>query len=489
MPASFVPSPAELLRVLPEILLVAFGTLLMVLEPLTAPGAKSRLGKIGLGGLLAALWAAVVAHSSSGAAFQGMLVVDDFATFFRVLVIVVGILATLSSFEYLKRERAESGEYYALMLYSVFGQCLMVAANELILIFIGLEISSIATYVLAGYLRDDKRNNESALKYFLLGSFATAFLLYGIAWIYGSTGATNLADIRRVLTTPEIAPAGIAVGAAAALMLVGFAFKVSAAPFQVWTPDVYQGAPAPVTAFMSAAPKAAAFATFLRVFMTAFEPAADRWVPVVWGVALATMVVGNFAALAQTNLKRLLAYSSIAHAGYVLVAVAAHSETGVQAVMFYLAAYSFMNVGAFAVVTGFAREREQYVNVDDLAGLGARQPVTAALLTIFLLSLIGVPLTGGFFGKFYIFKAAIDANLLWLAVLGLLTSVVAAYYYLRVIVVMYMHEPGESTENLPPLSAGLKAAIWISALATLALGVYPSLALDFAGRAAAALAR
>jgi NADH-quinone oxidoreductase subunit N len=201
------------------------------------------------------------------------------------------------------------------------------------------------------------------------------------------------------------------------------------------------------------------------------------------------MAVGNFAALAQTNLKRLLAYSSIAHAGYVLVAVAAHSETGVQAVMFYLAAYSFMNVGAFAVVTGFAREREQYVNVDDLAGLGARQPATAALLTIFLLSLIGVPLTGGFFGKFYIFKAAIDAKLLWLAVLGLLTSVVAAYYYLRVIVVMYMHEPGESTENLPPLSAGLKAAIWISALATLALGVYPSLALDFAGRAATTLAR
>lgn len=489
MPANFVPSPAELLRLLPEILLVAFGTLLMVLEPLTSPGAKSRLGKIALGGLLAALWAAVVAHSSPGTAFQGMLVIDGFATFFRVLVIGVGILATLSSFEYLKRERAESGEYYALILYSVSGQCLMVAANELILIFLGLEISSIATYVLAGYLRDDKRNNESALKYFLLGSFATAFLLYGIAWIYGSTGATNLADIRRVLTTPEIAPAGIAVGAAAALMLVGFAFKVSAAPFHVWTPDVYQGAPAPVTAFMSAGPKAAAFATFLRVFMTAFEPAADRWVPVVWGVALATMVVGNFAALAQTNLKRLLAYSSIAHAGYVLVAVAAHSETGVQAVMFYLAAYSFMNVGAFAVVTSFAREREQYVNVDDLAGLGARQPVTAALLTVFLLSLIGVPLTGGFFGKFYIFKAAIDANLLWLAVLGLLTSVVAAYYYLRVIVVMYMHEPGESTENLPPLSAGLKTAIWISAAATLALGVYPSLALDFAGRAAAALAR
>ncbi len=484
MPANFVPTPAELFRVLPEILLVVCGTLLMVLEPLTAEGAKGRLGKIGLGGLLAALWAAVVASSNPGAAFQGMLAVDGFATFFRVLVIVVGVLATLSSFEYLKRERAESGEYYALILYSVAGQCLMVAANELIMIFIGLEISSIATYVLAGYLRDDKRNNESALKYFLLGSFATAFLLYGIAWIYGSTGTTDLTDIRRVLMAPELAPAGIAVGVSAALMLVGFTFKVSAAPMQIWTPDVYQGAPAPVSAFMSAGPKAAAFAALLRVFMTAFEPAAGRWAPVVWIVALATMVVGNFAALGQTNIKRLLAYSSIAHAGYVLVAVAAHSRMGIQAVMFYLASYAFMNVGAFAVVTHFARERERYVDVDDLAGLGVRQPVTAALLTVFLLSLIGVPLTGGFFGKFYVFKAAIGANLIWLTVLGLLNSAVAAYYYLRVIVVMYMHEPGASTEGLQPLSSGVKVAVWASALATLALGIYPSPVLDFAGRAA-----
>jgi NADH-quinone oxidoreductase subunit N len=470
--------------VLPEILLVVFGTLVMVLEPLTGVSGKARLGRIGLGGLAAALWAAVVAQSDPGPAFQGMVIVDGFATFFRVLVIVVGILAVLISFEYLKRERAESGEYYALILFSVAGQCLMAVANELIMIFIGLEISSIATYVLAGYLRDDKRNNESAVKYFLLGSFATAFLLYGIAWIYGSTGTTDLAEIRRVLAAPEIAPAGIAVGAAAALILVGLFFKVSAAPFQIWAPDVYQGAPAPVTAFMSAGPKAAAFAVFLRIFMTAFQPAASRWVSIVWVAALATMVVGNFAALAQANLKRLLAYSSIAHAGYVLVAVAAHSETGVQAVMFYLAAYAFMNVGAFAVVSHLAREGERYVAVDDLAGLGSRQPVTAALLTVFLLSLIGVPLTGGFFGKFYVFKAAIDANLIWLAVLGLLNSAVAAYYYLRLVVVMYMHEPGASTEDLPPLTAAVKAAVWGSALATLVLGMYPSVVLDFAARAA-----
>ncbi|MBI4874459.1 MAG: NADH-quinone oxidoreductase subunit N [Acidobacteria bacterium] len=483
MPASFVPSPAEWFRILPEILLVVFGTLLMLLEPLTSAAGKGRLGRIGLGGLLAALWAAVVAWSNPGSAFQGMLVVDGFATFFRVLAIVVGILAALSSFEYLKRERAESGEYYALILYSVAGQCLMVSARELIMIFIGLEISSIATYVLAGYLRDDKRNNEAALKYFLLGSFATAFLLYGIAWTYGLTGTTDLTDIGRVLAAREIAPPGLAVGAAAALLLVGLSFKVSAAPFQVWTPDVYQGAPAPVSAFLSAGPKAAAFAVLLRVFMTAFAPAADRWQPVIWALALATMVVGNFAALTQTNLKRLLAYSSIAHAGYVLVAVTANTHVGVQAAMFYLASYAFMNVGAFAVVTHFARERERWVEVRDLAGLGARQPATAALMTIFLLSLIGVPLTAGFFGKFYIFKAALGANLIWLTILGLLNSAVAAYYYLRILVVMYMHEPGESTEDLAPLSAGVWIAVWSSAAATLILGVYPSLILDFAGRA------
>jgi NADH-quinone oxidoreductase subunit N len=353
----------------------------------------------------------------------------------------------------------------------------MVSANELITVFIGLEISSIASYVLAGYLRDDRRNNESAIKYFLLGSFATAFLLYGIAFIYGATGTTDLGEIRNVA-----APAGIAVGASAALMLVGFAFKVSAAPLQIWTPDVYQGAPAPVAGFLSAGPKAAAFAVFLRVFLTAFEPAADRWTPVVWAVALATMVVGNFAALAQTNLKRLLAYSSIAHAGYVLVAVAAHSPVGVHAVMFYLAAYAFMNVGAFAVVTHIGGQGERHVEVDDLAGLGARQPVTAALFTVLLLSLVGIPLTAGFFGKFYIFRAAIGADLLWLSVLGLLNSAVAAYYYLRLLVVMYMREPAGDAAELPPLAGGPGAALWIAAAATLALGVWPGLALDFAGR-------
>jgi NADH-quinone oxidoreductase subunit N len=419
-----------------------------------------------------------------GLGFSNMVIVDGFATFFRVLVIAVGIMTIFASTHYLRQERANPGEYYALVVFSVVGQCVMVTANELIMVFIGLEISSIATYILAGYLRDDKRNNESALKYFLLGSFATAFLLYGIAWIYGVTGSTNLDEIRRVLMTPEIAPSMALVGLSAALMFVGFAFKVSAAPFQVWAPDVYQGAPAPVSAFMSAGPKAAAFAVFIRVFVTAYGPIANRWEPFVWFSALLTMFIGNFAALTQSNIKRLLAYSSIAHAGYVMVAVTANTEIATAAAMFYLAAYALMNVGAFAVVTYFARQGEKFVNVDDLGGLGFKQPMVAAMLTIFLLSLIGVPLTAGFFGKFYIFKAALDSNLIWLTVLGLLNSAVAAYYYLRVIVVMYMHEPSEATNTAPALSPGLRVTMLAAAVGTVLLGIFPSALLEFAGRSA-----
>jgi NADH-quinone oxidoreductase subunit N len=263
-------------------------------------------------------------------------------------------------------------------------------------------------------------------------------------------------------------------------MFVGFAFKVSAAPFQIWAPDVYQGAPAPVTAFMSAGPKAAAFAVFVRVFMTAFGPIFERWEPFVWTSALLTMIIGNFAALMQSNIKRLLAYSSIANAGYVMVAIAAHSQIGTSAVLFYLAAYALMNIGAFAVVAHFSRQGEKFVNVEDLSGLGWKQPVTAALFSIFLLSFIGVPMTAGFFGKLYIFKAALDANLIWLAVLGLLNSAVAAYYYLRILVVMYMHEPGESMDTLQPASAGITVALWASAAGTLAVGIFPSGLLNIA---------
>jgi len=479
--ANFLPTSVDYARFLPEILLTLAGTLIMFLEALRPEGKKSNAGVFAIVALVMALPAALMA--TPGPAFQGMLVVDGMATFFRTLVIVVGLLVVFSSTDYLRREKQETGEYYALVLFSIVGQCVMVTANELIMIFIGLEISSIASYILAGYLRDDARNNESALKYFLLGSFATAFLLYGVAWIYGATGSTNLTEIRRALTSGAAPPEAM-IGVAAALIFVGLAFKISAAPFQGWAPDVYQGAPAPVSAFLTVGPKAAAFAVLMRVFLGTLETAAPHWMPAIWVCALATMVVGNFAAIMQSNIKRLLAYSSIAHAGYVLVAVAANSGTGSAAVMFYLAAYAFTNIGAFAVVTYFGRAGEKYVGIDDFSGLAQRQPAMAAMLTIFLLSLIGVPLTGGFFGKFYIFKAALDANLIWLTVLGLLNSAVAAYYYLRILVVMYMREPGESVEKLPPAGALLQIAVYGSAVGTVLLGVFPSLVLDFANRAA-----
>jgi NADH-quinone oxidoreductase subunit N len=468
------------LRFLPEIILTVMGTLLMVLDPVIHKRSSNAFGHISLLALLLALGGTVYSYGVAGPAFGGMLMVDGFATFFRVLVIVVGILTVFPSYRFLARQDAETSEYHALLLFSIAGQCLMADANDLIIVFIGLEISSIASYVLAGYLRDDKRANEAALKYFLLGSFATGFFLYGVAWTYGLTKSVNLTVVRDVFLHQPVD--ATFVGVAAALMFVGLAFKVSAAPFQIWAPDVYQGAPTPVSAFLSAGPKAAAFAIFLRIFMTAFQPIGDKWQPLVWTAALASMCVGNFAALLQTNIKRMLAYSSIAHAGYVLVALTARSETGTAAAMFYLAGYAFMNVGAFAAVSVLTGKGERYQNIDDFKGLARKQPMTAALFTIFLLSLIGVPLTGGFFGKFYIFKAALDSHLIWLSVLGLLNSAVGAYYYLRILVVMYMHEPGEAVEAAEPLSPGLRIALLLPAMGTLLLGIFPSWVLEFAGK-------
>jgi NADH-quinone oxidoreductase subunit N len=483
VPDNLFPAGVEYFRILPEIILTLVGVLIMFLEAVLSDRQKGIFAPLTVVGLAGALIAAIAANGEPGTAFNNMMVVDGFATFFRVLVITVGLLAVFASTEYLRRENSLGGEFFALILFSIVGQCVMSTANELIMIFIGLEISSIASYILAGYLRDDKRNNESALKYFLLGSFATAFLLYGIAWIYGITGTTNLVEIRRVLIGGG-APSLVLTGTAAALMFVGFGFKISAVPFQIWAPDVYQGAPAPVSAFLSVGPKAAAFAILLRTYLTAFGTVADRWEPFVWVCALATMIVGNFAAIQQSNIKRMLAYSSIAHAGYVLVAVTAHSDIGSAAAMFYLAAYAFTNFGAFAVVTYVAQKGEKYTKIDDFAGLSQRQPLMAAMLTVFLLSLIGVPLTGGFFGKFYIFKAALDADLVWLTVLGLLNSAVAAYYYLRILVVMYMKEPDSSADALLPAGPAMMIAVCGSAIGTLVLGIFPSFVLDFANKAA-----
>ncbi len=491
-PPGLMPPQEDIVRILPELILGSAATLMMVLIPLVKNKLSAFFGNFSIAAIITAMIGAVFAGSVPGSpsnildprlAFSNLIIVDDFATFFRILVLAVGAVSILSSYQFLRRDGVETGEFHALLLFSLSGQCLMVASNSLIMIFIGLEISSISTYILCGYLRDDRRANESALKYFLLGSFATAFFLYGIAIIFGATFVTDILLIHRALTFDHPAPAAM-VGIAMALMFVGLAFKVSGAPFHIWAPDVYQGAPTPVTAFMSAAPKAAAFAIFFRIFMTAFESQSRVWEPMVWLSALLSMTIGNFAALLQNNVKRMMAYSSIAHAGYVLVALAARSEIGTAAAMFYLAAYACMNIGVFAVIVHLSGKGERHLSIDDFAGLATRQPLTAGLLSVLLLSLIGVPLTGGFFGKFYIFKAALQSNLIWLTILGLLNSAVAAYYYLRLIVMMYMREPTESTAQVEPLPLTLQAALILPVLGTFLLGIFPGALIQFANQSA-----
>jgi NADH-quinone oxidoreductase subunit N len=445
-------------------------------DPLLDPEKSHRsLGAIALFGALAALASTFWMAQYPGTAFWNVVRVEGFSVFFHVLIIAIAAVTILSSFEYLRVQRIRAGEYYALILLGTVGMCLMSSAIELVLIFIALEISSISTYILAGFRRHDVSSSESSLKYFLLGSFATAFFLYGVALIFGATGSTNIDAINQALHSGN-GPVPVLAYVATALMFVGLGFKVASAPFHVWTPDVYEGAPAPIVGLMSTGPKAAAFAVLLRVL---FEANAPGWFWLLWVSAALSMTLGNVCALVQDNIKRLLAYSSIAHAGYLLVAFCAVPELGASAAMFYSAAYAAMNVGAFAIVSHLAAAREQYVTLEDYAGLGRRSPVLAATLTFFLMSLIGIPITGGFFAKFYVLGAALNSNLVGLAVILVLNSALGAYYYLRIIVMMYMREPrGEIPITRLPAAAGLAIAFCV--VATLFLGVIPGRVLDYA---------
>jgi len=478
-----LPHGVEYIRILPEIVLSVFGMVIMVLDPLVDQRASQKLlGLLALIGSLGAIGATLYQSHFPGLGFWGMVKIDGFSTFFHIVVTAVTVVAILSSYEYMEVQQIRAGEYYGLILFGAVGMCLMSSAVELVLIFIALEISSISTYVLAGFRRRAAISSEASLKYFLLGSFATAFFLYGVALMFGATGSTSISVISEALRSrpiPVLAYVGVA------LMFVGLGFKVAAAPFHVWTPDVYEGAPAPVVAFMSTAPKAAAFAVLLRVM---FEVNAPGRLGLIWVAAALSMTLGNVGALAQQNVKRLLAYSSIAHAGYLLVAFAALPDNGIPAAMFYTASYAAMNVGAFAVVSHLAGAGERFVSLENYAGLGRRSPLLAATLTIFLLSLIGIPMTGGFFAKFYVFSAAVQANLVGLTILGVLNSAVGAYYYLRIIVMMYMRE---APEQLPatPVSAALGTALAISIAATLYLGLLPGRVLEYASRSAADLLR
>jgi NADH-quinone oxidoreductase subunit N len=480
--AQAIPQSIDYIRILPEIVLSAFGIVVMVLDPLVDEEKSQRsLGLIAFVGTVCGLLSTWYMAQSYGLAFSNMVRVDTFSVFFHFLVIGIAAVVILSSFEYMAVQRIRAGEYYALILFGVVGMALMSSAMELVLIFIALEISSISTYILAGFRRSEASSSESSLKYFLLGSFATAFFLYGVALIFGATGSTNIDRISQNLRS---GPVQLLVYVSMALMFVGLGFKVAAAPFHIWTPDVYEGAPAPVVGFMSTAPKAAAFAVLLRVVFAINAPG-SFWL--IWVAAALSMTLGNVGALVQTNVKRMLAYSSIAHAGYLLVAFAMtgseNSATGISAAMFYTAAYAGMNVGAFAVVSHFANAGERYVTLEDYEGLGRTSPLLAATFTIFLLSLIGIPMTGGFFAKFYVFSAAVKANLIWLTIIGVVNSAIGAYYYLRIIVAMYMRE-GRKLVPASRIPFGLGVALAASMGFTLYLGLLPNRVLQNAQESA-----
>lgn len=476
------PRTDDLLRALPELIWCGFGMLAMLLQPFVR--SRHFFTVLALVGAVAGTGAAFVAGATPGEGFYGLIESDVFSFFFRLLIGLVAALVVLAADSYLQRENLPFAEFYALLLFATAGMGVLASARELLTAFIGLELSSISSYILAGFRRDSMKSSEASLKYFLLGSFATAFFLYGIALVYGATGTTNLSRMDDVDPGSNLLKLGLS------LILIGIGFKVAAAPFQIWTPDVYEGAPTPVTALFSAGPKAAAFALLLRIF--ASVPAATHfWFWAFWVLAALTMFAGNLGALLQTNVKRLLAYSSIAHAGYILVAFAAvtfmandlngGAAPAYAAVLFYLLSYALVKIGAFTIVSEIGGMGEKNLTLADYAGLAQQQPVAAAVLSLYLLSLLGLPVTAGFFGKFYIFKAAVNSHLIWLAVLMAINSIIGAYYYLRVIVVMYMREgSAEAMAEVPVrFPVAVNVVLAVTAIGTVYFGLFPNQVLNF----------
>ncbi|MGE5693221.1 MAG: NADH-quinone oxidoreductase subunit N [Candidatus Zixiibacteriota bacterium] len=462
----------------PELVVLGFALLVMVLEPFLPERAKHLNFYLTVLGLLAAAGASLWLWNRSGVNFGGMALSDNFAVFFRLVFLAGTFLVVLVSKNYLSAERFVNGEYYSLLLFSTLGMMFMAGTLDLMVIFLGLEVMSIPLYILAGFRKTDVRSNEAGMKYFLIGAFASSFFLYGIALLYGATGTTHLQEIYNQL--PNLQGRGdFLIYAGAALLTVGFAFKVAAVPFHMWAPDVYEGAPTAVTAFMSAGPKAAGFAALLRVFALFLGDYKEAMEAVFWVLAVLTMTVGNVLALVQPNIKRMLAYSSIAHAGYILVAVVAGGPDGVSAALFYLLAYTVMNIGAFAVVLA-VEAKESSNQIGDYRGLANRNPYLAAAMTIFMLSLTGIPPTAGFMGKLYIFSAAVSANQIPLVVIAVLNSLVSVYYYLGIVVAMYMHPSPASEKNQSFYSAPLLVVLVLTVLGTLQLGIFPQALLQAA---------
>jgi NADH-quinone oxidoreductase subunit N len=477
--------PISLGPLLPVLVVLAAAVVVLLLDLVPPHRSKEHLAAMALAGIAGSVVAAIPRWNTDARAFRDMVILDNYALFFVLIIGYASALVVLLSIDYLRRTEAESGEYYALVLFSTTGMMLLACAGDLIVVFLALELMSLSLYVLSGVFKRRLASSEASMKYFLLGAFATSFLLYGIALVYGATGTTQLDRIAAAVGTR--ADPMLLIGLA--LMLVGFGFKISSVPFHMWAPDVYEGAPTSIAALIATGSKAAAFAALMRVLIGAFRVAQPDWTAVLWVVAALTMTVGNVVAIAQSNLKRMLAYSSIAHVGYMLVGLVAGGVAGAGSVLFYLLAYTFTTVGAFGVITLCERAGAEAVDVGEYAGLGRRQPALAAALTLFILSLIGIPPLAGFVGKFYVFGSAVRAGYLWLALIAVLNSAVAAYYYLRVVVYMYMREPdgAEAASARPSLAGGL--ALVIALVGVVLLGLRPEPFADLAQVAVAPLLR
>lgn len=466
---------SDLLAIAPHLVLSGTALMILLLGVIVPPSRRGSLGYLALFGVVSSFLCLLFWRGAGWKAFGGMVSVDPLSSFFAALIFVISILVVSISIDYAERAGIGFGEYYALILFAAVGMLLMAMGTNLLVIFLGLEVMSISMYVLAGVMRDDARSVEAAFKYFLLGAFASAFLLYGIALIYATSGSLDIAAVAAAVSTPPTI-----LIAAAALLLVGFAFKIALVPFHMWTPDVYQGAPTSITAFMATGVKTGAFAAFLRVFFSGLPMLQPYWVDCLWVLAVITMTAGNIIALLQEDIKRMLAYSSIAHAGYILVGLVAGDELGRSGVLFYLLAYSLMNIGAFTVVIMLGNKRERRDMITDYSGVGFQHPLLAVCMAIFMFSLAGVPPTAGFMAKFYIFSAAVKGGYYWLAVIGVLNSAVAAYYYLRVLVYIYFREPQRGVENGRSLTAAI--AIGAVACGVIYLGLFPSAILSIAQR-------
>ena len=491
---------ADLMAILPELVIVTAACLVLIFDPVTPAHRKDWLAWLSLAALV--LCIGLTAGRMGGGrvtAFSGLVVVDDYAGFWKLVLYVATGLTILLSLPYMKAERINLAEYYGFMLLSLSGMMIMVSAADLLTIYLGLELMSLSLYVLAGFKRSEARSLEASAKYFVLGAFSSGLLLYGISLLFGLAGSTRLSDISAVVT--GAGGSGLndpAVLLPLMLLVVGFGFKIAVVPFHMWTPDVYEGSPTSVTAFMAVASKAASFGAFLRVFIEGLGGVMADWYGLFLVICVATMALGNVVAIVQTNIKRMLAYSSIAHAGYALIGVVVAGKTGapvdvrtlgISSVMLYLAVYAFMTLGAFAVVAMLRKGEVEGDEIEDFTGLAKRQPLPALLMLVFMVSLAGIPPTAGFIGKFYLFLAAVKAGLAWLAVVAVLFAAVSAYFYLRVVMVMYMRDP-DPAEALPPrltLSPAMTVVLACALAGVVLLGLFPNPLVAITGSAVLSL--